>query len=344
MELKKVAVVILNYNGKNWLEKFLPNVIMNSCYDWCEVVVADNASVDDSVIFMQQAFPSIRLIVNKTNQGYAGGYNEALAQIDTPFYVLLNSDVELTENWLPPLLSFMESDAQIGAVQPMIKSFYEKNKFEYAGAAGGFLDFLGYPFCRGRLFDQVEEDRGQYNSTIECHWVSGACMMVRKEVFEKVGRLDADFFAHMEEIDICWRMRLAGYKMYGVADSIVYHVGGGTLPQGSPRKTYLNFRNNLSMLVKNVDGNAVFLIIFLRLILDGIAALQSIIKHRNFQDTMAIWSAHYAFYGLLGKNIQKRKEVFRLQKVSVKLYPKSIIWQYFVLKKSSIPVPPRPAS
>ena len=340
MSLKKVAVVILNYNGKNWLEKFLPNVIANTSYDWCEVVVADNASTDDSVIYMQQVFPSIRLMVNKTNSGYAGGYNEALAQIDTSFYVLLNSDVELTENWLPPLLSFMESDIQIGAVQPMIKSYHEKNKFEYAGAAGGYLDYLGYPFCRGRLFDTVEEDRGQYDSTVECHWVSGACMMVRKEVFEKVGRLDDDFFAHMEEIDICWRMRLAGYKMYCVADSTVYHVGGGTLPQGSPRKTYLNFRNNLSMLVKNVDGYAVFFIIFLRLLLDGIAALQSILKNKNLQDTVAIFKAHMAFYGMLGKNIQKRKAVVQLTKASVKLYPQSIIWQYFVLKKTSIQVPP----
>ena len=334
--MKKVAVVILNYNGKNWLEKFLPNVMQNTAYDWCEVIVADNASMDDSVTFMQQAFPSIRLIVNKTNSGYAGGYNEALAQIDMPFYVLLNSDVELTENWLPPLLSFMESDTKIGAVQPMIKSFHEKNKFEYAGAAGGFIDYLGYPFCRGRLFDQVEEDHGQYHSTIECHWVSGACMMIRKEVFDKVGQLDADFFAHMEEIDICWRMRLAGYKMYCVADSTVYHVGGGTLPQGSPRKTYLNFRNNLSMLVKNLDGFDVLWIIFLRLILDGIAGVQSMFKNKNLKDVMAILKAHGAFYGMLSKNIQKRRAVMKLKKVTVKLYPKSIIWQYFVLKKSSI--------
>jgi GT2 family glycosyltransferase len=333
---KKVSVVILNYNGKKWLEKFLPNVIANCAYDWCEVVVADNASTDDSITFLNSHFPDIRCIINEENSGYAGGYNIALSQINATYYVLLNSDVELTSNWLPPLVEFMDQHQDVAAVQPLIKSYNEKNKFEYAGAAGGFIDFLGYPFCRGRLFDSIETDTGQYNTNIECHWVSGACMLVRKNCFEQVGKLDADFFAHMEEIDICWRFRLAGYKLFCLPISIVYHVGGGTLPQGSPRKTYLNFRNNLSMIAKNASILQGIFIIAPRLVLDGVAAFHSCFKRKNLLDLVAILKAHLSFYGMTFKNLKKRKEVNQLKKQDVGLFPQSIIWQYFVLGKKKI--------
>lgn len=333
---KKVSVVILNYNGKKWLEKFLPNVIANCAYDWCEVVVADNASTDDSITFLNSHFPDIRCIINEENSGYAGGYNIALSQINATYYVLLNSDVELTSNWLPPLVEFMDQHQDVAAVQPLIKSYNEKNKFEYAGAAGGFIDFLGYPFCRGRLFDSIETDTGQYNTNIECHWVSGACMLVRKDCFEQVGKLDADFFAHMEEIDICWRFRLAGYKLFCLPISIVYHVGGGTLPQGSPRKTYLNFRNNLSMIAKNASILQGIFIIAPRLVLDGVAAFHSCFKRKNLLDLVAILKAHLSFYGMTFKNLKKRKEVNQLKKQDIGLFPQSIIWQYFVLGKKKI--------
>jgi GT2 family glycosyltransferase len=333
---KKVSVVILNYNGKKWLEKFLPNVIANCAYDWCEVVVADNASTDDSITFLNSHFPNIRCIINEENSGYAGGYNIALSQINATYYVLLNSDVELTSNWLPPLVEFMDQHQDVAAVQPLIKSYNEKNKFEYAGAAGGFIDFLGYPFCRGRLFDSIETDTGQYNTNIECHWVSGACMLVRKNCFEQVGKLDADFFAHMEEIDICWRFRLAGYKLFCLPISSVYHVGGGTLPQGSPRKTYLNFRNNLSMIAKNASLLQGIFIIAPRLVLDGVAAFHSCFKRKNLLDLVAILKAHLSFYGMTFKNLKKRKEVNQLKKQDVGLFPQSIIWQYFVLGKKKI--------
>jgi GT2 family glycosyltransferase len=333
---KKVSVVILNYNGKKWLEKFLPNVIANCAYDWCEVVVADNASTDDSITFLNSHFPDIRCIINEENSGYAGGYNIALSQINATYYVLLNSDVELTSNWLPPLVEFMDQHQDVAAVQPLIKSYNEKNKFEYAGAAGGFIDFLGYPFCRGRLFDSIETDTGQYNTNIECHWVSGACMLVRKNCFEQVGKLDADFFAHMEEIDICWRFRLAGYKLFCLPISIVYHVGGGTLPQGSPRKTYLNFRNNLSMIAKNASILQGIFIIAPRLVLDGVAAFHSCFKRKNLLDLVAILKAHLSFYGMTFKNLKKRKEVNQLKKQDIGLFPQSIIWQYFVLGKKKI--------
>ena len=333
---KKVSVVILNYNGKKWLEKFLPNAVTNCGYDWCEVVVADNASTDDSAAFIKTHFPNIRLINNEENSGYAGGYNRTLAQIDATYYVLLNSDVELTPNWLPPLVEFMDQHHDVAAVQPLIKSYHEKNKFEYAGAAGGFIDFLGYPFCRGRLFESIETDTGQYSSNIECHWVSGACMLVRKDCFEQVGKLDADFFAHMEEIDICWRFRLAGYKLFCLPISIVYHVGGGTLPQGSPRKTYLNFRNNLSMIAKNAGFLQAIFIITPRLVLDGVAAFHSCFRRRNLNDLFAILKAHLSFYGMTFKNLKKRKEVNQLKKQDISLYPQSIIWQHFILGKKKI--------
>lgn len=328
--MKKVSVVILNYNGKKWLEQFLPNVLQHCAFDWCEVVVADNASTDDSRDFMQQQYPNIQLIVLAKNYGYAGGYNQALAQVNAQYYVLLNSDVALSENWLEPLVSYMDIHTDVGAVQPIIKAYHANTHFEYAGAAGGFIDYLGYPFCRGRIFDTVEKDTHQYDSNIECHWASGACLFIRKDVFEQAGKLDDDFFAHMEEIDLCWRVRMLGYKIYCIAASTVYHVGGGTLPQGNPRKTYLNFRNNLYMIFKNEAGFGMPFKIFVRMLLDGLAGVQALFIKRNLADVLAILKAHFHFYTAIPSLLQKRKAI---RKVAVSSYSKSIVLQYFLWNK-----------
>ncbi|NCC71603.1 glycosyltransferase family 2 protein, partial [bacterium] len=300
----RVAVVILNWNGKKFLEKFLPAVIKNS-KDIAEVIVADNDSKDDSVEFLKKKFPEVRIIINKTNGGFSKGYNDALKQVDADIYILLNSDIEVTENWIRPIINLMQSDESIAACQPKIKSFYSKNEFEYAGAAGGFIDTLGYPFCRGRLFQSIEIDNGQYNDTCEIFWATGACMFVRAEVYHKFGGLDEDFFAHMEEIDFCWRVKNAGYKIMYCADSVIYHVGGGTLPKSSSRKTYLNFRNNLSLLFKNLPANKLHCVMLLRLILDFIAALKFLLNG-DFKDAIAVTKAYIHFYFILPTNYKKR--------------------------------------
>lgn len=328
--MKKVSVVILNYNGRKWLEKFLPNVTQHCQYDWCEVVVADNASTDDSVDFLLKNYSHLKLIVLQSNTGYAGGYNQSLAQIDSEYFILLNSDVELTDNWLPPLIDFMDTHKEVGAVQPIIKSYLQPDEFEYAGAAGGFIDFLGYPFCRGRIFETLEKDNGQYTKNIECHWASGACLVIRKKIFNKVGKLDDDFFAHMEEIDLCWRVRMYGYKVYCITSSTVYHVGGGTLPQGNPRKTFLNFRNNLSMIFKNESLFIMILVIIARLFLDGLAGIYSLIVKKNIQDVVAIIKAHWSFFLLIPSLIRKRNSVIR---ASVVIYRSSIVFNYFIQQK-----------
>lgn len=328
--MKKVAVVILNYNGQKWLEKFLPNVLEHCAYDWCELIVADNCSTDNSLAFVLREFPSIRTIVLDQNTGYAGGYNRALAQIDNEYYVLLNSDVQLSSNWLPPLLSFMEQHPEVGAVQPIIKAYQQPDSFEYAGAAGGFVDFLGYPFCRGRIFDTVEIDQQQYHSNIECHWASGACLFIRKKVFDEAGKLDDDFFAHMEEIDLCWRVRMQGHKIFCISDSIVYHVGGGTLPQGNPRKTFLNFRNNLCMIFKNEAFLRMCWIIPLRLVLDGFAGIQALLLKGNLQDMLAIIKAHWSFYARIPSLLAKRSDIKHQQ---VSMHNSSIVVQYFLQQK-----------
>jgi len=268
----KVAVVILNWNGRKFLEKFLPSVTKNSI--GAEVIIADNASTDDSVDFMKENYPELRLIINSSNSGYAGGYNEALAQINAEYYVLLNSDIEVGENWVMPIIEEMDKNPEIGAAQPKLIAYYQKDEFEYAGAAGGFIDKYGYPFCRGRLFNSLEKDTEQYNDNTEIFWASGAAMFVRANAFHKVGGLDNDFFAHMEEIDLCWRLKLSGYKIMAIPKSIVYHVGGGTLPKNSSRKTYLNFRNNFALLFKNLPKNRLWKVFIARLVLDGVAAIR----------------------------------------------------------------------
>lgn len=301
----QVAVVILNWNGKKFLETFLPKVIDYS-KDLAEIIVADNASSDDSVDFLQNNFPTVRIIRNKENGGFAKGYNEALKQVKAEYYVLLNSDVEVTPDWLQPIISLMDADKKIGAAQPKMLDYKQRDHFEYAGAAGGFIDNLGYPFCRGRIFSSLEKDCGQYDTVSEVFWATGACMFVRAEVFHQLGGFDEDFFAHMEEIDLCWRMHHAGYKVACCPQSYVYHVGGGTLPKNNPRKTYLNFRNNLMMVYKNSPSKVIYFKILMRLILDGIAGLKFLLEGHP-KDCIAVIKAHFYFYSSFAKQKQKRK-------------------------------------
>jgi GT2 family glycosyltransferase len=327
--LKKVAVVILNYNGKEFLRKFLPGVIERTGSD-AEIWVADNNSLDGSTEVMQEEFPNVKLLVNKYNAGFAGGYNMALSRIQADYYVLLNSDIEVTHNWVKPVIDLMETDEKIAACQPKVLAYHDKTEFEYAGASGGFIDKYGYPFCRGRLFQSLEKDNGQYDKPIEVFWATGACLFVRAELYHKFGGLDEDFFAHMEEIDFCWRLKNMDYKVMVCPKSIVYHVGGGTLPKKSARKTYLNFRNNLSLLYKNLPKKQLVPAFVLRLILDGVAALKFFFEG-GFHDLVAVFEAHMYFYRNLGKLRKKRKSL--VQKVVPNVYGKNIVFGYYLLGK-----------
>lgn len=300
--MSRVAVVILNYNGKELLEKFLPSVIDFS--GEAEIVVADNYSTDGSREFLQQAFPHVRLIPISCNLGFCGGYNYALQQIQADYYVLLNSDVEVTPNWLVPITSLLDNDPSVAAAQPKILSYKEKQQFEYAGAGGGFIDSLGYPFCRGRIFDSLEEDHGQYNDTVPVFWATGACMTVRADLFHSIGRLDETFFAHMEEIDLCWRLNRAGHRVMYCGNSTVYHIGGATLNKSNPRKTYYNFRNGLILLIKNMSLGQLWYKLPLRLGLDWIAATKFLFTGYGM-DFLAIIRAHFYIlihcFGLFAK-------------------------------------------
>ncbi len=317
-----VAVVILNWNGISFLKQFLPTVVEYSSPH--TIIVADNASTDDSVSWVKMNFPQVRIIQNNENGGFAKGYNDALKLVETDFYLLLNSDVEVTENWLVPLLEAMQ-DPEIGGCQPKIKSFHSKDSFEYAGAAGGFIDRYHYPFCRGRMFDDVEKDNAQYDFSVPVFWASGACMLIRAELYWKAGGLDERFFAHMEEIDLCWRIQHLGYRFLAVPASTVYHVGGGTLNYNNPRKTFLNFRNNLLMIHKN-QGAALWWVLVRRLALDGIAALVFLLqgKPKHF---WAIFTAHLAFYRMIpSSKIERKKWKAKHQICSSGVYDGSIIW------------------
>jgi len=327
--LAHVAVVILNWNGREFLRKFLPSVIAHS-HDVAEIIVADNASTDSSIEFLQDNFPQVRIITNRTNGGFARGYNEALAEIEADYFILLNSDIEVTAHWIEPVIALMESDSNIAACQPKLRSFHEPEKFEYAGAAGGFLDEYGYPFCRGRIFQHIEEDHGQYNDAVEIFWATGACMFVRADVYKKHGGFDADFFAHMEEIDFCWRLKNNGYKIMYCPDSIVYHVGGGTLPKKSAQKTYLNFRNNLSLLYKNLPSELIFPVFAVRFPLDGIAAFKFLIDG-GFKDFFAVMKAHFYFYTHFKGIHQKRKQL--THKHVHGIYKGNLVKEYYLNKK-----------
>lgn len=327
--MKRIAIVILNWNGKKYLEKFLPLLLQFQTND-AEIVVADNASNDGSVEFLKSFYPGIRIIIHPGNEGFARGYNLALEQIDSEYYILLNSDIEVTENWIRPVIDLMDSDPLIGACQPKIRSYLDPKKFEYAGAAGGFIDKFGYPFCRGRIFQSIEEDHGQYDDQVEIFWATGACMFVKAKLFHEFGGLDEDFFAHMEEIDFCWRLKNEGYKIMYCPSSTVFHIGGGTLPKISWRKTYLNFRNNFFLLYKNLPDDRLFKVFSTRLILDGIAAFKFLVQ-AGFKDFWAVSRAHLSFYRTLKRVKQKRR---LLKHGSMKnVYSKNIVLEYYLKGK-----------
>lgn len=302
--MSQLAIVILNWNGRPYLEQFLPSVIAHSAPH--RIILADNASSDDSVIFVKQHFPSVEIIQNTSNGGFAQGYNEALRQVESEYYLLLNSDIEVTPNWIDPLLDAMNSDSNLAGCQPKVRSFHNKALFEHAGAAGGFIDRSYFPFCRGRIFDQVEEDHGQYDFDTEIFWATGACMLIRAEVYHQLEGFDARFFAHMEEIDLCWRAQRLGYHFKAISSSTVYHVGGGTLSYLSPRKTFLNFRNSLLMIHKN-HPRMVGAFLFRRMTLDGIAGIRFLINGQ-WKHLWAVFQAHMSFYRMLPSSWKERKK------------------------------------
>ncbi|SFU53879.1 hypothetical protein SAMN05216480_106131 [Pustulibacterium marinum] len=322
-----IAVVILNWNGKKWLEKFLPTVIKYS--PEANIYVADNASTDDSVSYVQNTFPQVKVIQNTLNGGYAQGYNQALKAIEEPYLCLLNSDVEVTENWLVPILALFEQNTEIAAIQPKILDYKNKACFEYAGAAGGFIDKFGYPFCRGRIFDTVEKDEGQYDDVSEIFWASGACFFIRNSEFKKHKGFDERFFAHMEEIDLCWRIKNSGKKVYYNYKSVVYHVGGGTLNSSRPQKTYLNFRNSLFTLLKNLPETTRNSIVFKRMTLDAIAIIKYLMTFK-FGHALAIFNAHMAYYQ--NKQSFLQNDIKNDKNLNYYLV-ESIVRQYYVSKR-----------
>lgn len=325
----KVAVVILNWNGRDWLENFIPNVIENSA-DHATIVVADNASTDDSVEWLQRNHPQVVIVQNDKNHGFAGGYNEGLKKVDAEYFMLLNSDVEVTRDWLVPLIAQLDQHENVAVVMPKILSWHKKDTFEHAGAVGGFMDKNAFPFCRGRIFADVEQDNGQYDTAREIFWATGCAYLIRSKLYNENGGFDADFFAHMEEIDLCWRLKNQGYRIMCEPASQVYHVGGGALPYESPRKTYLNFRNNLYLLTKNYTGGILFFKVFWRLTLDGIAGTKFLFSGQ-FKHVWAVIKAHFSFYGKLGTTMRKRKAL-KKQHRNINLagmYRRNLIWQFF---------------
>jgi GT2 family glycosyltransferase len=323
--LDKIAVVILNWNGIKLLEQFLPSVIQFS--EQATIYVADNASTDDSINFVKQNFPTIKIIQNDGNYGFAKGYNLALKDVNAEIYALVNSDIEVTENWLKPILETFDTEKHTAIIQPKILDFKNKEYFEYAGAAGGFIDKYGYPYCRGRIFATVEKDNGQYDDSCELSWASGACFFIRKEVYDELEGFDETFFAHQEEIDLCWRALNEGYIIKYNSKSVVYHVGGATLNQSNPQKTYLNFRNSLLMLVKNIPKKGLFSIIFTRMILDGIAGIRFLTQGK-FGHTFAVLKAHFSFYCISLNYLKHRKDFQTKQYYTVE----SIVYLYYVKK------------
>jgi len=329
--MRKVAIVILNWNGKKLLEEFLPSVIKYTTYPGVEIVIADNGSTDDSIPYLKANYPGITRILLPENYGFADGYNKALTQVDAEYFVLLNSDVEVTENWLMPIIAYLDGNEDIVAAQPKILAQRNKQYFEYAGASGGFIDRYGYPFCRGRIFQYVEEDRGQYDEPVDVLWATGACLIIRSKDFFNAGGFDASFFAHMEEIDLCWRLNCRGERIVCLPFSTVYHVGAATLKKESPRKTYLNFRNNLLMLYKNLPQKHLKRTMTIRLILDYIAAFQFTLtgKYANAREVIR---AHKDFYENRKTYRQSRSENLDKRTVSeVKtVYRKSILAAYYL--------------
>jgi GT2 family glycosyltransferase len=322
----KIAIVILNWNGKALLEQFLPSVVKYS--GEADIYVADNASTDGSVNFVTAHYPHIKIVKNKVNDGYAKGYNDALQHVDADVFCLLNSDVEVTQNWLSPIKEVFKNDINTAIIQPKLLDYNSRGYFEYAGAAGGFIDKFGYPYCRGRIFNTIEKDSEQYNYTAQIFWASGACLFIRKDAFKSLKGFDESFFAHMEEIDLCWRAKNLSFNVTYVGTSTVYHVGGATLSNVNPKKTFLNFRNSLFTLVKNAYGN-IFFLVLTRLLLDGIAGVKFIIDFKPAH-TLAIIKAHFSFYNHIPILLKQRKALNQRSKYYTKT---SIVWSYFALRK-----------
>lgn len=332
--MDKVAIVILNWNGAKMLRQYLPSVLQYSRDD-AVVYVADNASTDDSLDLLKREFPEVRLILMEKNWGFAGGYNKALSQVEAEYYLLLNSDIEVTPHWLAPMIDYMDSHSEVAACQPKLLSVADRGKFEYAGGCGGYIDRYGYPFCRGRLFDTVESDKAQYDNIVEVLWATGAALFIRARIYKVVGGLDERFFAHNEEIDLCWRLRLRGFRIVCIPQSVVFHVGGGTLPKGNPMKTFLNFRNNLTMLYKCLPDSELHHVMRWRWVLDYVAAWQTLVFNRNWRDFCAIFRARWAFRRWRYDFDADRKDIqqCRVEKEIPEQRHFSLLWQYYVRRR-----------
>ena len=335
--MNKIAIVILNWNGVDMMRRYLTDVVNYSIVDNAVVYVADNASTDDSVEMLRSEYPQVKVILLEKNWGFAEGYNKALSQIEAEYYVLLNSDVKVTHHWLQPLVEFMDAHSDVAACQPKLLSIIDTDSFEYAGACGGFIDLYGYPFCRGRVFNTIERDKGQYDTAMPILWATGACMMIRSSDCWNAGGFDGRFFAHNEEIDLCWRLRLLGRKVYCIPDSAVFHLGGGTLPKSNPMKTYLNFRNNLTMLYKNLPDRELRKVMRMRFLLDWLAALQMLLLGRSIGDFKAVIKARMAFKAWKNDFRHDRETIQSTAKVDA--VPEriciSILWQYYIKRNKT---------
>ena len=335
--MNKIAIVILNWNGVDMMRRYLTDVVNYSIVDNAVVYVADNASTDNSVEMLRSEYPQVKVILLEKNWGFAEGYNKALSQIEAEYYVLLNSDVKVTHHWLQPLVEFMDAHRDVAACQPKLLSIIDTDSFEYAGACGGFIDLYGYPFCRGRVFNTIERDKGQYDTAMPILWATGACMMIRSSDYWNAGGFDGRFFAHNEEIDLCWRLRLLGRKVYCIPDSAVFHLGGGTLPKSNPMKTYLNFRNNLTMLYKNLPDRELRKVMRMRFWLDWLAALQMLVLGRSIGDFKAVIKARMAFKAWKNDFRHDRETIQSTAKVDT--VPEriciSILWQYYIKRNKT---------
>ncbi len=330
--MEQAAVIILNFNGLHFLKQFLPSVAKFSIGH--RVIVADNSSTDASLAFLQENYPQVEIIAFQENYGFAKGYDEALKQIDNKYSILLNSDVEVTENWINPIIEFMETDDKIAACQPKIRAYHQKDTFEHAGAAGGFIDILGYPFCRGRIFDTLERDDGQYDDIRKIFWATGACFFVKTKIYQRLGGLDPIFHAHMEEIDFCWRVNAAGYHVYFYPKSIIYHVGGGTMPASNPRKTYLNFRNSTGVLYKNVSSKTLWWKIPAKILIDLLAAVKFVASGK-IKDAQAVILGNFHFLANISK-WHKRREVSKALvpgKINKIIYPGILVFERYLKQR-----------
>jgi GT2 family glycosyltransferase len=335
--MTKTSIVILNFNGEKLLQQFLPSVITHS--SGAEIIVADNGSTDQSIEILKKKFPQVRIIALGDNYGFCGGYNRALQLVNADYYVLLNSDVEVTAEWLTPMLEILKRDEDVAAVQPKILSYHQKNKFEYAGAAGGFIDTLGYPFCRGRVFDHAEQDEGQYNDECEIFWSTGACFIIRSSVYHKFAGFDEDLFAHMEEIDLCWKINRTSQKVFYTGRSKVYHLGAGTLGYENPQKTFLNFRNGLVLIFKHLNSRELFYKLPFRMLLDWLAALLFLTKGK-FRNAKAVFRAHFHFLKQFDKNSKKRRDIQKAYPAYSRknIHPGLIIFDYYLRNRKRLKI------